>query len=163
MPLPLLVPAFALIMASLAPAARADMDHAAEARRAAQRQEAAHQAAQQKSRDEATKKAAMARGYRGMLGAKAAGKSDAEVIRMDEQWQADAMRQGSESARSQPRLTPEAASAYRANAARPQAAAEDMVRRGTGGQRRVEDLENMSEAELEAMVRKAGAQGAAKR
>ena len=77
--------------------------------------------------------------------------------------EADAMRQGSESARSQPRLTPEAASAYRANAARPQAAAEDMVRRGTGGQRRVEDLENMSEAELEAMVRKAGAQGAAKR
>ena len=68
-----------------------------------------------------------------MLGAKAAGKSDAEVIRMGEQWQADAMRQGSESARSQPRLTPEAASAYRANAARPQAAAEDMVRRGTGG------------------------------
>ncbi len=67
MPLPLLVPAFALIMASLAPAARADMDHAAEARRAAQRQEAAHQAAQQKSRDEATKNAAMARGYRGML------------------------------------------------------------------------------------------------
>ena len=163
MPLPLFVPAFALIMASLAPAARADMDHAAEARRAAQRQEAAHQAAQQKSRDEATKKAAMARGYRGMLGAKAAGKRDAEVIRMGEQWQADAMRQGSESARSQPRLTPEAASAYRANAARPQAAAEDMVRRGTGGQRRVEDLENMSEAELEAMVRKAGAQGAAKR
>ena len=163
MPLPLFVPAFALIMASLALAARADMDHAAEARRAAQRQEAAHQAAQQKSRDEATKKAAMARGYRGMLGAKAAGKSDAEVIRMGEQWQADAMRQGSESARSQPRLTPEAASAYRANAARPQAAAEDMVRRGTGGQRRVEDLENMSEAELEAMVRKAGAQGAAKR
>ena len=74
MPLPLLVPAFALIMASLALAARADMDHAAEARRAAQRQEAAHQAAQQKSRDEATKKAAMARGYRGMLGAKAAGR-----------------------------------------------------------------------------------------
>ena len=81
MPLPLLVPTFALIMASLAPAARADMDHAAEARRAAQRQEAAHQAAQQKSRDEATKKAAMARGYRGMLGAKAAGKSDAEAWR----------------------------------------------------------------------------------
>ena len=90
MKLLMLRPTVLLTVAALAAPAWADMDHEAERRRQAERNAAAQAAAKKQQEANAIRHDAMMRGYRQMLGPKAAGKSDAEVVQMVQQMQGDA-------------------------------------------------------------------------
>ena len=146
--------ALALLLAALAAPAHADWDEAAEARRAAQRAAATQKAAEQQRQNQALKTQAEAKGYRQMLGADAAGKSDAEVVQLGRARMAALSAQAGAAPRATlPRGAPR-------DAAAAQAHAERMLLPAGGKHKSLDELSNLSEAELEALVRRAGAQGA---
>lgn len=141
-----------MLAACLAPA-WADMDHAAEQRRQAQRDMAAKAAAQKRQEADAMRHGAMMRGYREMLGPKAVGKSDAEVQQMVQQMQTDQAAAARKAA-----AAPRPAMPARSQAQMDRDAAQgmDMLRRANGGRAlSQDDLANMSDAELDALARRA--------
>ena len=144
-----------VLLALLSSSARADMDHEAERRRATQRESDARAQAQRQREADAMKQRAMTDGYRKMLGAKAVGKSDAEVESMARQMQGDAAT-AAQSAAARPRPAMPARS--EAQMHRDAAEGMDMLRRANGGRAlSQEDLANMSDAELDALARRAAA------
>ncbi|WP_028601934.1 hypothetical protein [Ottowia thiooxydans] len=71
----------------------ADRDKSRDAREEAQRKESALRNAEHQRKMQGVAQDAQLKTYRGLLGAKATGKSDAEVIQMGKQWEADMRRQ----------------------------------------------------------------------
>lgn len=156
MKLLMLRPTVLLTVAALAAPAWADMDHEAERRRQAERNAAAQAAAKKQQEANAIRHDAMMRGYRQMLGPKAAGKSDAEVVQMVQQMQGDAAAQARQAA-----AAPRPVMPARSQAQMEQDAAQgmDMLRRANGGRALSQDqLANMSDAELDALARRAASQ-----
>lgn len=163
----------ALLLAAIlaAPAAMADWDAAGEAREQAEREAEARRAAERERQNQALKSQAEAKYYRGVLGAQAAGKGDAEVIRMGREWKAAtegqaraaeagyAARHGAQGER----IGAAGARIERQAPAR-QAQADATVRQASGGKYRgVEDLADLSDAELEALARGAATRGGSRR
>ena len=154
-----------LILLAATTTVRADWDEARERRDAAQRAAEARRHAESERQAQAMRTQAEAKHYRGVLGAQAAGKSDAEVIAMGHAWQAKV---GAQARAAQADYTARYgaggerinASIERAQQQAParQAQAEAMIRQASGGKhQRMEDLANLSDAELEAMARRAAA------
>ncbi len=160
-----------LAVAFTCPAAMADWDPVMEAKEQAAREAEARQAAERERQNQALKSQAEAKYYRGVLGAQAAGKSDAEVIRMGREWKARTERQAGAAQADYTarfgaqgeRIGAAGARAERQAPAR-QAQAENAIRQASGGKyQRMEDLANLSDAELEALARNAAGQGPAQR
>ena len=134
----------------------ADMDHAAEARDAAERAEAARQQAAKDRETQALRDQTEIKAYRAMLGARAVGKSDAEVRAMYKTYMADV--QGQAARQMQQTPTPTQMEAGR-KATRNLPANEQLMRQYSGG-KSLDELANMSDAEIDALARRAAASAA---
>lgn len=138
--------AFIILAGLLAAPAYADWDPALEAREAAERKAGQQRAARQKAEHDKMIRDASAKAYRDALGKEAVGKSDAEVVRMYKQREADAVKQAAIGSKS----------GYATSAQSPKLDANTRVQHDaqmksmTG--KSVSDLEKMNDKELEAFA-----------
>ena len=140
------------------PAQADDPDYGAPPHEAAERRQAQRREAERERQTQAMKRDAELRYYRGGLGAKASGKSDAEVLEMGKRWKADTQRQADAAQRQYSAQPKPDVDRVQATGAMRQTQVERIVRQASGGKRGAQDLADLSDAELEALARNAARQ-----